>query len=629
MTRTWFSSSRERLRRGVPAALAVMVSTVAVPAPVSAATVLSRAVELAFADDGSFSERVSMRVRLDDAAELSDWSPWVIPLDRNRVLTAVSATAWRPDGSVVILGEDDMTSVEGAGGGGILHSSAAARLLEFPPLPAGSRLQVTWEVREEPWIESTSIPLLAGDAPIEELVVAVSGAGPKLRWRIDPTTPEGEEPRFQVTESPGGVRVSASDLAPETGDRPVLRVAWGDGAAWSDVGRWYDRLVRELPRRPPAVEGLARELVAGETDARTRVSILLDYVRRRIRYVAVEVGVGGYRPSPPGEVLERRWGDCKDKAFLLLDLLAEAGIEAYPTLVLADEERRLDDRFPGADQFNHLIVAVPVSAVSPHPDDVASERYLFLDATQETGGLTWLHPALQGQTVLVVRGADSELDVIPVLAERELRDLAVELSVGEAGDATGRAVYRITGHGAWALAGATASASPEDLGALARRILSAVLPGGVLGAPRWRQGDDDGVPVVELSVPIRFEHLVEGRQVRSLALPETGAFPPPSELDQEAPEVRSLRPGLRHAVWDLDLPAGWCPPETTDDALANDVGSVRQVVTAGPEGVRVERRSEVSRRWIGPDLVAAARDLALAESRTARRRLRLRCPNEP
>jgi hypothetical protein len=105
--------------------------------PAGAATILSHTTELAFAADGTFVERIAVRVRLDEAGELADWSPWIVPLDENRTVVALSATAWRPDGSVVVLGEDDTTTVEGVAAGGVFHSSAGYRMLEFPPLPAG------------------------------------------------------------------------------------------------------------------------------------------------------------------------------------------------------------------------------------------------------------------------------------------------------------------------------------------------------------------------------------------------------------------------------------------------------------------------------------------------------------
>ena len=56
------------------------------------------------------------------------------------------------------------------------------------------------------------------------------------------------------------------------------------------------------------------------------------------RYVALEFGIHGYKPYRVSQVLSRRFGDCKDKASLLMVLLREVGVEAE--LVLLRTRRR-------------------------------------------------------------------------------------------------------------------------------------------------------------------------------------------------------------------------------------------------------------------------------------------------
>ncbi len=595
-------------------------------------TVLSRRLELTFAPAGGLDERVALRVRLDEAGDLDAWSPYPVPLDDNDTLVSASGWALRPDGSRVVLHDEDVTTVDGAGGSGVLHSSARARLLRFPPLPAGSVLNVAYEIREEPWLESATVPLLAGDAPEASLAVEVRGAGDGFRWRIDPPPPasgSGERGPFQVTERPGGLSLSATGLEPPERDddpRPVLRIAWGTARTWGDVGRWYQHLIQDVPRGSETVRAAAREAAEGAESPRARLEALLDFVRRQVRYVAVEMGVGGYRPTPPAEVLERRWGDCKDKALLLVDLLADAGIEAHPALVRLDEDQGIDAEFPAADQFNHLIVVVPAGEVQARPGDALAGGYLFVDPTQEMGGLTWLHPALQGQRALVARGDASELATVPVLAGREARSLTVRVTVSEGGAASGRVELQLTGAGAWALSRATASATPERLGEVATDILHGALPGAELGAPRWRQGEVDGLPMIELSASAGFSRLVEGSSVRALALPSPDAFPEPSKLEKLLGPL-AVRPVRWATTWEVVTPAAWCPPAARNDETANGVGRFRQTVTPLEDGgFRLERRSELDLRWISPELAPEARKLSLAERRAARRRLLLRCP---
>ena len=611
-------------------ALAAVAAAVS-PATVRGDTVLSRRVQLAFDPAGVLDERVALQVRLDEARDLEDWSPYPIPLDENDTLVSASGWALRPDGSRVILHDDDVTTVEGWSEPGVVHSSARARLLRFPPLPAGSVLQVAYEMREEPWLESASIPLLAGDAPEKALEIDVSGAGDGFRWRIEPQPAEpggsGAGP-FQVTERRGGLVLRATGVeAPERDrdPRPVLRIAWGAARTWAGVGRWYEGLVKDVPRGSEPVRAAALKAVQGAATPRDRLAALTELVRRSVRYVAVEMGVGGYRPTPPAEVLERRWGDCKDKSLLLVDLLADVGIEAHPALVRLDEDRGVDPDFPAADRFNHLIVAVPAGQVAARPADAVAGGYLFVDPTQEMGGLAWLHPALQGQRALVVRGDASELATVPVLADRETRELSVHLTVSDGGDAAGQAELRLAGAGAWALARSTATASPQHLGAVATNALHRLLPGAELATPRWRQGDVDGVPRVEISASLRIARLVEGAAVRSLALPVPGAFPEPSELEGLQGPL-AVRPVHWTTSWELELPAAWCRPPPSDKETSNAAGRFRQAVTVEADGgLRVERHSDLDVRWIGPDLAPAARKLSLSEHRAARRRLILRC----
>jgi len=644
--------------------LACLGPALAAP-PLAASTVLSREVHLAVAADGSVTERFALHVRLDEAGDLDDWSPYPIPLDANRTLISASGQAVRPDGTRVALSGDELESVEGGGGAGVLHSSVAYGLVRFPPLPAGSELSLAYEVREEPWFTSGAI-VLVGEDPVERLTVRIetppgSAAREGLRWRIDGASPfpspspslepdaqdgdasaegaEGahaEEPRtpegIDVEETADGLVLRGANLAgiPAEEGRSVLRYGWGSVRTWADVARWYTELTRDVPRGGPEIDALAREATAGAESPRDRIAALLDRVRSQVRYVAVEVGVGGYRPSTPVDVLARRWGDCKDKAFLLIDLLRAAGIDADPVLVLLDREQRIDDQFPGPEQFNHLIVAVPTSELTPRAGDVTADGYLFLDPTQTRGGLTWIHPALQGQRALVVDGEQPGLVTLPVASAGEVKKLEVRLTVGEAGDAVGEAELRLSGHGAWRLAEGTATASPERLSEVSRRLFAALLDGATIGDPRWREGEVDGLPLVELSVPVRFERLVEGRTVESLALPGPKAFPDPSDLDG-LDEPLSADPVRWAVTWTLSLPPGRCPPDGPQVAVENRVGRFVQEVSSNGDAasgstVRVERRSEVAVRWIEGDTAGDARELSLAERRTTRRRLRLRCP---
>ena len=80
----------------------------------------------------------------------------------------------------------------------------------------------------------------------------------------------------------------------------------------------------------------ARALVAPGMNDRDKVRAVHDFVVQNTRYVGLEFGIHGYKPYKVTQVLARRFGDCKDKASLMLALLRRgrrpvgAGAGAYP-----------------------------------------------------------------------------------------------------------------------------------------------------------------------------------------------------------------------------------------------------------------------------------------------------------
>ncbi len=91
------------------------------------------------------------------------------------------------------------------------------------------------------------------------------------------------------------------------------------------------------------------------------------FVQNQIRYESVLLGDHDYRPNLPSEVVERRFGDCKDKALLLAQLLRNQGHTAFLTLV---GPPHIQHDYPDLSRFNHMIVALP-----------SEQGWKFLDPT--------------------------------------------------------------------------------------------------------------------------------------------------------------------------------------------------------------------------------------------------------
>ncbi|MCP4658051.1 MAG: hypothetical protein GY856_21790 [bacterium] len=87
-----------------------------------------------------------------------------------------------------------------------------------------------------------------------------------------------------------------------------------------------------------------------------------------------------------------------------------------------------------------------------------------------------------------------------------------------------------------------------------------------------------------------------------------------------------LRPSSTEITWQITLPDGWCPPKVGEQRVGNDLGVFYQAIAHRLNGqVVIDRKIELRQRWIEPEMLPALKELALAEHRARRRRIRLEC----
>ena len=83
----------------------------------------------------------------------------------------------------------------------------------------------------------------------------------------------------------------------------------------------------------PEIKQKVAELTASTPSSIGKIRALANFVQDDVRYVAIELGIGGYQPHPASEVFSHRYGDCKDKATLLSTMLKEIGVESYYVII--------------------------------------------------------------------------------------------------------------------------------------------------------------------------------------------------------------------------------------------------------------------------------------------------------
>jgi len=98
--------------------------------------------------------------------------------------------------------------------------------------------------------------------------------------------------------------------------------------SWPAIARWYAHLAAERRQPNSEIRQKVAELTASAATLLDKIQALAAFVQSDIRYVGIEIGIGGYQPHPAADVFTNRYGDCKDKATLLATLLSVAGIKS-------------------------------------------------------------------------------------------------------------------------------------------------------------------------------------------------------------------------------------------------------------------------------------------------------------
>jgi len=236
----------------------------------------------------------------------------------------------------------------------------------FPNVEVGDEVVlVTLFKQEIPWFKGQfavgynfSRQLVAHDVQ-----VSVTAPAQGLPLSIDALALDGGQPetvgaktrRTWTFHNDAALKPEPESVA-ESDDGPHLVVS--TFADFASVAHIYADVFQDKAAVTPPIQALADQLTAGISDRREQARVLYEWVSSHISYVQIVLGAGGYTPHKAAEVLETRYGDCKDHVMLLEALLTAKGIASSPVLIDAGTAFHLS---PVASPFlfNHLITYIP------------------------------------------------------------------------------------------------------------------------------------------------------------------------------------------------------------------------------------------------------------------------------
>ncbi|MBI5170790.1 MAG: DUF3857 domain-containing protein [Candidatus Eisenbacteria bacterium] len=419
----------------VPAEELLRLSAATPSTPSDPVQVLLDEVRLQFDAQGRVTRTLHLVYRIDSSDRADDWasvSRWWQPWLQAR--PSIEAQVMDPNGKVQVLDAAQLTESTPESDRSDTWSDARKLSAPLPGVRKGcvvEELSVLRDTAVSVPAGSTTAWMIGRGVPVAQYRMTVDlPEGVTLQHRVEKFTGleierARENGRLTVTYTASRLPRVSMEGDGEPGDVPrVPTLLLSTGTSWERVVSAYRALVEPRLAQDPghaAIAAFAAE-VRKAAGARASREALVEAANRRlhprVRYTGVELGAASIIPAYPSVTLERGYGDCKDKSFLLVALLRELGVPAELALLNTGPGRDVHPELPGWGIFDHAIVRV------------AGKTDLWVDATDATRRAGQLPPMDQDRLALPIHEGSRELVRIPLAspsdnAVREWREVTL------------------------------------------------------------------------------------------------------------------------------------------------------------------------------------------------------------
>lgn len=375
-------------------------------------TVLFERQAYAIDAEGRVDYRQTMIYRIEDQAAIDGWSqvaarwePWFEDKPE------IHARVIDPDGKVSELDQKTVADGPANENDEETYTDARIRKAPLPGLKVGSIVEQEIRIADtRPFFSGGGVyrDYFARPVPIVRAELTISlPAQNHLQYRVhsmpgvkiaDATQDGMRTLRF---DAPYQTSYASGDIELATHEYASPMVEFSTGQSWLSVAEAYRKL------SDPQIDlSQVKNLVphADKGNRTERVQRIVSWLDQEIRYTGVEFGESSLQPQKPAEVLKRHFGDCKDKAALLVALLRSNGVPAELALLDAGFGVDVNADLPGMNQFNHAIVYVPGKG---------KDKPLWIDATDQYAQVGTLPSMDQGREALLIADGTAGLTQIP------------------------------------------------------------------------------------------------------------------------------------------------------------------------------------------------------------------------
>ena len=314
--------------------------------------------------------------------------------------------------------------------GGYLIEDTRYRVLRIPAPDPGNIVGYEYEVEEQPfWLQDVwhfqgidpvreshySLQLPAGwvfkASWLAHDEVKPDEAGGALHWAVSDVKAIRPEQKMPPWGGLAGQMIVSFFPSGGTSQRKEF-------ASWQDIGTWVGQLYSPQMNASEAIKQQVNALTAGKTSLLQKMQAIALFMQHDIRYVAIELGIGGWQPHAAPDVFSHKYGDCKDKATLMRTMFREIGVDSYQVSINTERGSVTGDT-PAHNAFDHVILAIKLPDDLKDPSLIALMqhprlgRILFFDPTNEITPFGQIGGYLQANYGLLVTPDGGELVELP------------------------------------------------------------------------------------------------------------------------------------------------------------------------------------------------------------------------
>ncbi|MFI1745184.1 DUF3857 domain-containing protein [Thalassobellus sediminis] len=296
--------------------------------------------------------------------------------DKNVKINDLQVLVYNQFGAVIkkIKKKDfkDVSAVDG----GTLYSDSRVKYLEYTPIDYPYTIEFVCETL------TSNTAFIPSFYPLNGYFVGVETSNYSINYpeTITIRTKEKNLENFELKKEAltNGIKYKAQnieaikperyspaffDFAPKvllTSKQFTLEGVYAEVEDWNSFGKWmYHDLIKDTYDLPESTISMIQDLVKDEPNDIEKARKIYQYVQDKVRYISVQVGIGGWKPFNASEVDKLGYGDCKALTNYTRSLLKAVGVESNYSVVYAGKSQRsLEDDF-AAMQGNHVILNIP------------------------------------------------------------------------------------------------------------------------------------------------------------------------------------------------------------------------------------------------------------------------------